>query len=155
MSIVTSTLQNSSELNERVCAIQLQVFRGFFIIFCTVPCLLVATHFMPELISFMTYGRQTSSMTVMKLLVLVPIVAVFIVMGYLAVMLAAIGNVLIIRLSIPQVSRSDTHIKLMQFYSHPRWVNFLWGGMKKNKRLTRWYRRLTKSTIILVYGESD
>jgi hypothetical protein len=152
---VISTLQNTSELNERVCAIQLQVFRSFFIIFCTVPCLLLATYSMPELMSFMAFGPQTSSMTVLKLLVLVPIVTVFIVMGYLAVMLAAIGNVLIIRLSVPQVSRSDAHTTLMQFYSHPRWVNFLWGGMKKNKHLIRWCQRLTASTIILVYGELD
>ncbi|MGA9855861.1 MAG: hypothetical protein WBR29_11360 [Gammaproteobacteria bacterium] len=155
MSRSNLALRNASELTERVCNIQLQVFRSFFTIFCTVPCLLLIMVLLPKLASFMAFGPQTSSMTVLKLLILVPIVALFIAIAYMAVMLAAIGNVLIIRLVVPQVRGPNAHVTLMQFYSHPRWVNFLWGGMRKNKRLIRWSEHLTAGTIKWVYGRSE
>ena len=149
------TLQDTNGLTERVCNIQLQVFRSFFTIFCTLPCLLLITYLLPKLAPFMAFGPQTSSMTVLKLLILVPIVAVFVAIGYIAVLLAAIGNVFVIRLAVPQIRGPDAHTTLMQFYSHQRWVNFLWGGMQKNKRLIRGCERLTAWTIRLVYGNSS
>jgi hypothetical protein len=150
---VRTPLPDTDGLTQRVCNIQLQVFRSFFTIFCTVPCLLLIAYLLPKLAPFMAAGPQRSSMTVLKLLVVVPgAVAVFVAIAYLAVMLAAIANVLIIRLAVPQVRAADAHTTLMQFYSHPRWVNFLWGGMRKNKRLIRWSQQLTKATINWVYG---
>jgi hypothetical protein len=151
---VKSTLPETNGLTERVCNIQLQVFRSFFTIFCTIPCLLLVLALSPKLAAFMAFGRQTSSMTVVKLLILVPIVALFIAIGYVAVLLAAIGNVFIIRLAVPQVRGADAQVTLMQFYSHPRWVNFLWGGMQKNKHLIRWCEHLTARTVALVYSRS-
>jgi hypothetical protein len=153
MSVKKPALQNSSDLIERVCNIQLQVFRSFFTIFCAVPCLLLFLALSPKLAAFMAFGRQTSSMTVVKLLILVPVVAVFIGIGCLAVMLAAIGNVLIVRLAVPQIRGPDARSILMQFYSHPRWLNFLWGGMRKNKRLIKCCERLTAATARWVYAE--
>ncbi|HVA56117.1 MAG TPA: hypothetical protein VNI53_10050 [Gammaproteobacteria bacterium] len=147
--------RGTGELTERVCYIQLQVFRSFFTIFCTVPCLLLIVYLLPKLASFMAFGAQTSSMTVLKLLMLVPIVVVFVGIGYIAVMLAAVGNVFVIRLVVPQVRGMDAHTTLMQFYSHPRWINFLWGGMAKNKRLNRWCECLSAATIDRVYGRSE
>jgi len=149
-----STPRSVSELTERVAGIQLQVFRSFFTIFCSLPCLLLIAYLLPKLTSFMAFGAQTSSMTVLKLLMLAPIVVMFIAIAYLAVMLAAIGNVFVIRLAVPQVRAADAHTTLMQFYSNPRWVNFLWGGMQKNKHLIRWCQRLTAASISMAYSRS-
>ena len=154
MSPIKPTLQNTSALTQRVCSIQLQVFRSFFTIFCSLPCLLLIAYLLPKLTSFMAFGSQTSSMTVLKLLMLAPIVVMFIAIAYLAVMLAAIGNVFVIRLAVPQVRAADAHTTLMQFYSNPRWVNFLWGGMQKNKHLIRWCQRLTAASISMAYSRS-
>ncbi|HVC37315.1 MAG TPA: hypothetical protein VNF46_02825 [Gammaproteobacteria bacterium] len=104
--------------------------------------------------SFMGTGPQTSSMTVLKLLILIPIVLLFVGIGYVATLLAAIGNVFFIRLAVPELRMPEAHPMLMQFYSDLRWVNFLWGGMAKNKRLIRMCQRLTAWTIPLVYGRA-
>jgi hypothetical protein len=44
MSPRKSAVVENSDLVDRVCNIQLQVFRSFFTIFCTIPCLLLVTY---------------------------------------------------------------------------------------------------------------
>ena len=157
---------NSSELAEKVYWNQLHVFQVCTWIFCTIPCILLVIYLSPAFMSFMGSGPQRSSMVVLKLLILAPMVLVFVGLAYAATLLAAIINVFFIRIFVPALRMPEARDILLQFYSGPRWLtqsrgfkNFpwcisVWGGMGKNQRLIRTCGRLTAWTISLVYGKS-
>ncbi len=157
---------NTSELAEKVYWHQWHVFQGCFLLFCTLPCLLLAIVLIPKFASFMGSGPQRSSMVVLKLLILAPLVLLFVALGYVAMLLAAVIHVVFIRVFAPALRMPEARDILLQFYSDPRWLtqsrgfkNFpwwisVWGGMGKNQRLIRTCERLTVWMIALVYDKS-
>ncbi len=156
----------TSELAGKVYGYQLHVFQACFLLFCTLPCLLLVIALFPKFASFMGSGPQRSSMMVLKLLILTPMVLLFVVLGYAAMLLAAVIHVFFIRVFAPALRMPEARDILLRFYSDPRWLtqsrgfkNFpwwisVWGGMGKNQRLVRMCERLTAWTIALVYGKS-
>ena len=139
--------RNTSELADRVYWYQLHVFQICFLLFCIVPCVVLVLYLFPELLSFMGSGPQRSTMVVLKLLILVPMVLLFAGLEYAATLLAAILNVFLIRLFVPALRMPEALDILLQFYSDPRWLyqsrgfkNFpwwvsLWGGIGETAAL--------------------
>lgn len=167
LSPMKSTLRNTTELADKVYWYQLHVFQVCTWLFCIIPCIVLVIHLAPAFMSFMGVGPQRSTMLVLKLLIVVPIILLFVALQYLSNLLAAVINVLFIRLFVNDLPALEARDILLQFYSDPRWLYqsrgtkrypwwiSLWGGMGKNKRLIRCCQGLTAGTITLVYGGSD
>ena len=165
MPSIKSASRNTGELADRVFWCQLHVFQICIWIFCTLPCLALVVYLFPRLAAFFAAGPQRSSMAVIKALVIIaPMVLLFAGLLYLAFLLGAALNVLVVRLLVRELHMPEARNVLLQFYSDPRWLyqnrgtrNFpwwisLWGGMGNNRRLNRWCARLTSGTVLLLYG---
>ncbi len=166
MSPIKSTFLNTTELADKIYWFQLHVFQVCTWLFCTIPCIALVIYLSPAFMSFMSHGPQRSSMVVLKVMVVVPIVFLFMGLQYLANLVAAVFSVLFIRMIVRALPALEAPAALLQFYSDQRWLYqsrgtkhfpwwvFLWGSMHKNERLIRWCERLTAGTISLVYGGS-
>ncbi|MGA9852026.1 MAG: hypothetical protein WBR15_03770 [Gammaproteobacteria bacterium] len=160
-----ASLRITGELADKVFWYQLHVFQVCLLLFCTLPCLAIVIVLLPKLAPFMAAGPQRSSMTVLKVLVvLAPMVLVFVALACLACLFAAVLNVFFIRLFVPALRLPEARGILLQFYSDPRWLyqsrgtkSFPWwispwGGMGSNKRLNRLCQRVTAWAIGVAYG---
>lgn len=168
MSSKDTKSRNNQTLADRVYWCQLHVFQACVWIFCTLPCLALVIYFFPELAAFFAMGPQRSSMAVIKsAVILLPAVLLFMGVLYLAFLLGAVFNVLVVRILIRELRMPEARDLLLRIYSDPRWLqqnrgsrNFpwwipLWGGMGKNKRLNRLCQRVTGWTAQLIYAESQ
>ena len=147
---------------------QLHVFQTCVWVFCALPCLALVIYFFPNLAAFFAAGPQRSSMVVIKAVVIVaPSVLLFVGLLFLAFLLGAALNVLVVRMLVRELRMPEAGVLLLKIYSDPRWLyqgkgarNFpwwvsLWGGMGKTPRLNQWCASLTSGIISLVYGTGD
>lgn len=154
----------TGELAGKVYRYQLHVFRICIWLFCTIPCILLVIYLFPAFMSFMGSGPQRSSMIVVKLLAVAPILLLFAALLYFAILMGAVFNVFCVRLLIPALRMPDARPILLQCYTDPRWLYpsrgarklpwwiSLGGGMGRNKHLIRLCKKLTVRTIDVVYG---
>jgi len=160
---------NSSprDTSDTVYRYQLRVFQVCFLLVCALPCVLVFILLLPALASFMGSGPQRSSMLVIKsAMLLAPGALLCMALAYAANLLAAILNVLFIRLRVPALQMPQARELLLQFYADPRWLKrnrgstqfswwmSLWALIAGNQRLLRLCRRLTAWTVARLYAES-
>jgi len=122
---------------------QLHVFQFCNFCFCFVPCFAIV-FLLLYLKPYLQHRFRGSEMISLGVLTVVAWVLLFAGLAYLASMLAAVGNVLLVRLLLPALRMPEAREILLQLYSDPAgplsesWLqeaavagSLLWGGHGK------------------------